>query len=796
MSTPSSPRSRRPLWLVEGLDIAEQRRLVIVVVTSLLAAIGVVVALLAPGIVPPTPLVGAAVGLAALLLGYAAAVAVDAADLTVTGPRHVRAAGAELVAIVPCEPTVADARPLAEAVLDAREGDERVLLGLAATGRTTGTVAAWTRQLGVALAEQGVSVLTVDLASGRSEQPGLHEVLEEGRRIGTVADIDEDLLLAHVGAGGDLRQALAGLTDLPARLPTDLDVLLVALPTAASREVVRAAGALDHLLLVAERGATARVDLIAALDALERSEVPTQAVLVDDVTVSRLMGPDVAGGGAGWSATSPPPDTAVADGAPDQGHAEGGVASSSMPPPNAADESGASGASDAGSDTGSDAGDVDGAAPGQADADGSRAGQADADGSRAGEQTAEWRARGTAGTEQAAGPTWAVGERGVRIVPPTVTPSPPDPAPDEAAETGFEEALSGADPDGDEETGLGEALPGAEPDGVERAGPEDAPRASVPEQPHAAEEASGTAGPGSAAATEQSDRFAEGPPEPTGDPEVVEGRDVDVLRAAGAARAREFVEHRSDADEGPGDDRGLGSGDDEADAAVSGRGEGGFDVDSASDADLPVEPLTSAMPDPIRQRPGDSVPNLGPEWSHPEHGQPDGTADERDTDRGQHADFDQHAELDREREAGPDTDPGRAGLADTDQLPAQPPVDDAAPARVGERPRDPGITGPASTGPGMTGPDSTGQRSTGPGSTAQGSTDPGSSAQGSTGLGSTGPGSTGPDTTGLGSTDPAEPTTVGPEEVELDDEDADDVLHTTAQLAILVDELEDRDQRP
>lgn len=336
MSTPSSSsRLRRPLWLIEGLDIAEQRRLVVLAVTGLLAAVGVVVSLIAPGIVPPTPGVGAAVGFAALLLGYAAAVAVDAADLTVRGPRHVRAAGAELVALVPSEPSPRDAEPLARAVLDAREGDERILLGLAATGRGTSRVVAWTDELATALARQGVSVLTIDLASGRSEGPGLHEVLTEGQRIGSVADIHDELLLARVTAGGDLRGALDGLPELAPRLPRDLNVLLVALPTAASREVVAAATALDHLLVVAERGVTARVDLIAALDALERSETPAQAVLVDDRTVGRLAGPDGAAGGAGWSATSPPADAAASGPAPEEGEEapDGADAGRDVPPP-------------------------------------------------------------------------------------------------------------------------------------------------------------------------------------------------------------------------------------------------------------------------------------------------------------------------------------------------------------------------------------------------------------------------------------------------------------------------------
>ena len=303
-------QTRVPLWIVEGLDIAERRRMVLLGVAVGLSLVGAVTSVIAPGIVPPRALVGAAVAVAALLLGYAAAVAVDAADLTVWGPRHVRAAGGELVAIVPTEATLADARPLARAVLDAREGDERVLLGLAAAGRELERVSAWSEVLATALAEEGVSVLFIDLAAGRSDDEGLYEVTDQGLRIGSVAQIDEHLLLARVGAGRDLAGALAAVRSLPERLPRDLDVLLLSLPTAASREVVEgAAAALDHVLVVAERGRTARVDLIAALDALEATGTSVQAVLADDPTVTRMTGRSATGAGAtlgGFAASASP----------------------------------------------------------------------------------------------------------------------------------------------------------------------------------------------------------------------------------------------------------------------------------------------------------------------------------------------------------------------------------------------------------------------------------------------------------------------------------------------------------
>jgi hypothetical protein len=322
MSTPSdaSPRPRRsrtPLWVIEGLDIARLRAVPLRVVVGAVCAVGILLAIVLPDLVPPTPLVGAAVGVAALLLGLAAAVAVDAADLTVRGPRHVRTAGGELVAILPSTPDVEEAAPLAAAVLDAREGDDqRLLLGLAAAGRDARRCAGWTDALAVALARTGASVLLVDLASGRSERPGLVEVVREGRKLPSVVAFESGLRLARVGAGRDHAGALEVLPTLPTRLPRDLDVLLVALPTAASRQVVAATRSLDHVLVVAERDATSRVDLIAGLDALEAAGIAAQVALLDDRTAARLT--------TSRATTAAVPATAEddADGEPDEPAAE------------------------------------------------------------------------------------------------------------------------------------------------------------------------------------------------------------------------------------------------------------------------------------------------------------------------------------------------------------------------------------------------------------------------------------------------------------------------------------------
>jgi hypothetical protein len=306
----SSPRPRRPrtpLWVIEGLDITRRRAMPLRIVAGAVCVVGLALAILVPDLVPPTPLVGAAVALAALLLGLAAAVAVDAADLTVRGPRHVRAAGGELVAILPTQPDADEAAPLAEAVLEAREGDgKRLLLGLAAAGRDARRCSAWTDALAVALARTGASVLRVDLASGRSERPGLVEVVREGRKLPSVVTFEDQLRLARVGAGRDHAGALEVLPTLPARLPRDLDVLLVALPTAASRQVVAATRALDHVLVVAERDTTSRVDLIAGLDALEAAGIAAQVALLDDRTARLLSPPATDGADPGEAAVDEP----------------------------------------------------------------------------------------------------------------------------------------------------------------------------------------------------------------------------------------------------------------------------------------------------------------------------------------------------------------------------------------------------------------------------------------------------------------------------------------------------------
>ena len=285
---PEARRPRAPVWLAEGLDIMEQRRGVMLGVTGIVIAIGIALTLLVPSLLPPVAVVGAAVAVAAMLLGLAAAVAVDTTDLTVRGPRHVGAAGGELVAVLPTRAQADAATELAAAVFEAREPGKPLLLGLAAAGRDGRPTSDWTDALAIALVRQGASVLRIDLATGRSPAPGLIEVLRDGVKLTEAVTFEPGLRFARLGAGDDHGAALEALATLPGRLPKDLDVLLVVLPTAASRPVVAAVRALDHVLIVAQRDRTSRVDLIAGLDALEAAGTQAQVALLDDRTSRRL----------------------------------------------------------------------------------------------------------------------------------------------------------------------------------------------------------------------------------------------------------------------------------------------------------------------------------------------------------------------------------------------------------------------------------------------------------------------------------------------------------------------------
>jgi hypothetical protein len=270
----------RPAWLTDALEVAERRAGLLLGAVAAVLVLGVILAIVVPDVVPPTPWVGAGVAIAAILLGMAVTLAVDAGSATIRGPRDVAHVGADLVAVLPSEVTVDGVRDLAVAVLDARP-ERRVTLGLAGTSAGVDVVG-WTDALGVAVAQAGASVLVVDLASGATPGDGVLEVVREGVTLGRAVTFENDIKLARLGAGRDLDGAVEAAATLPDRLPKDLEVLIVGLPPVTGTGVVTACAALDTVLVGASAGETPRVRLQAGVEAIEGAGGIPQVILVDD----------------------------------------------------------------------------------------------------------------------------------------------------------------------------------------------------------------------------------------------------------------------------------------------------------------------------------------------------------------------------------------------------------------------------------------------------------------------------------------------------------------------------------
>ena len=282
------PRALPPLWSVELLDVIGRRGGFALAVAAVLSALALIVAVALPAVVPPVPLVGTLVAITALAVGLSLALALDALDVRVRGPRHVRSSGGELVALLPETAAARDARDLADAVRAVHVPGATLHLGLAPVGEDLTSSAAWTRALAEALADSGSSVLLVDLVAEGAGAAGILEVVRDRRPLSEVVTYADGRPLAEVGPGADALQALQALITLPTLLPEDVDVMLVALPQIVTRSAVNASRVLDQVLFVAEANLTSRVELMASLDALRVAGCGPQVVLVDGGTYTAL----------------------------------------------------------------------------------------------------------------------------------------------------------------------------------------------------------------------------------------------------------------------------------------------------------------------------------------------------------------------------------------------------------------------------------------------------------------------------------------------------------------------------
>jgi hypothetical protein len=293
MASTASPHagsrpSRRSLWLVEAVDALDSRSGLLWTIAGTVTGVGALLAWRVPTLVPPVATIGVAIALAGILLGVAAVVVADSVDRVVRGPRHVRANGGELVAVLPVDASPIAAGDLADAILEAQPAGRAIKIALSAAGTGVFGIGPWAEALAYALARRDVSVLVVDVASGATDRDGLAEVAAGHRRLGDVARLADGMRLARVGPGRDRERAVEALPRFVARLPTDLDVLVVALPPVSTRETVAATACLDHVLVVAERDRTSRVELLSGLDAIARVREPAQVVLLDEPTAQSL----------------------------------------------------------------------------------------------------------------------------------------------------------------------------------------------------------------------------------------------------------------------------------------------------------------------------------------------------------------------------------------------------------------------------------------------------------------------------------------------------------------------------
>jgi hypothetical protein len=288
VDAPGEQRPLPPLWSVELLDVLGRRGGFALVVAGVLSALALILAIALPAVIPPQGLVGLLVAITALAVGLALALALDALDVRVRGPRHVRSSGGELVALLPERASAHDAGDLADAVRAVHVPGTTLHLGLAPVGEDLTSSIAWTRALAEALADSGSSVLLVDIADGPTDRAGVLEVVRDRRPLSEVVTYAEGRSLAVVGPGADRLQALQALITLPTLLPDDVDVLLVSLPQIVTRSAVNASRVLDQVLFVAEANLTSRVELMASLDALRVAGCGPQVVLVDGGTYTAL----------------------------------------------------------------------------------------------------------------------------------------------------------------------------------------------------------------------------------------------------------------------------------------------------------------------------------------------------------------------------------------------------------------------------------------------------------------------------------------------------------------------------
>ncbi len=266
-------------WQDQLLDVLRARERTWFVAAIVLILLGALLALLAPGTLPPTPLVGLAVGAAGVLLATAVVIGLDVSDVIVRGPRHVEIAGGRVAGTI--SRSTADIDALV-GLIDAHDREGKVRVALTPASRSAGVPGSRANIVAAELAGRGAKVLVTDLTRGGTPAVGLSDVIAGERTLGEAVRFDDELYLAHLAVGSEPELALEGFASWARGLPPDLDVLVAALPPLSEPGVLQAVAGVELVLLLVEVDRTERVDLVASLDAIDAAEVPAELVLVDD----------------------------------------------------------------------------------------------------------------------------------------------------------------------------------------------------------------------------------------------------------------------------------------------------------------------------------------------------------------------------------------------------------------------------------------------------------------------------------------------------------------------------------
>ncbi len=274
-----APQPQAMSWQDQLLDVLRARERTWFVAAVVLILLGALLALLAPGTLPPTPLVGLAVGAAGILLATAVVIGLDVSDVIVRGSRHVEIAGGRVAGTI--SRSTADIDALV-GLIDAHDREGKVRVALTPASRSAGVPGSRANIVAAELAGRGAKVLVTDLTRGGTPAVGLSDVISGERTLGEAVRFDDELYLAHLAVGSEPEMALEGFASWARGLPPDLDVLVAALPPLSEPGVLQAVAGVELVLLLVEVDRTERVDLVASLDAIDAAEVPAELVLVDD----------------------------------------------------------------------------------------------------------------------------------------------------------------------------------------------------------------------------------------------------------------------------------------------------------------------------------------------------------------------------------------------------------------------------------------------------------------------------------------------------------------------------------